>query len=171
MRTFSERLSKQGGSTLHVGSTFWMLGLHPEWKGGRHLGTSNCLFVLPYCWCNVTGHLILLLLHYALHPRTVSRRKPALTLHLWAILSQPWEKDPIQCYNHYCFGMLKSNGNRKVVSRECWSYGERALPSEGLAKAQTDLSSYSLWCKYWSNAMHQRPRTGEVESTSRSLKL
>lgn len=53
---FSERLNKQRRITLNVGSTFSKLGLHPGWKGGRQLGTSFCLFLLPYCGYNVTLH-------------------------------------------------------------------------------------------------------------------
>lgn len=49
--------------------------------------------------------------------------------------------------------------------------GESCQSSEGLAGAQTDLPTHSLWSKCWSNATGQKPRAREVGKASHPLRL
>lgn len=49
--------------------------------------------------------------------------------------------------------------------------GESCQSSEGLAGAQTDLPTHSLWNKCWSNATGRKPRAREVGKASHPLRL
>lgn len=101
---FSERLNKQRRNTLNVGSTFSKLGLHPEWKGGRQLGTSICLFLLPSCGYNVTSH-------------------PTLCCCPMNCTLKPWAKGSLSFLCHICEECCHSHGRRNqhnVVIPTVW---------------------------------------------------